>query len=76
MGARRSGGRLREMKVERDKDRQDGEKKMKHRWRDEMSMLIKLYHNRVLRNNGHIYIMPVILHQQLQYICYLSFFPP
>lgn len=51
----------------------DGERKMKHRQREEMSMLIQLYHNYVLRNNGDIYNVPVILHQQLQYIYYLSF---
>lgn len=50
----------------------DGNRKMKHTQRDEMSMLIQLYHNHVLRNNDHVYIMPVILHQQLQYIHYLS----
>lgn len=40
-----------------------------------MKMLIQLYHNYVLRNYEHIYIVPVILRQQLQYIYYLSFLP-
>lgn len=37
-----------------------------------MSTLIQLHLNRVLKNNEHIYIVPVILHQQLQHIYYLS----
>lgn len=53
----------------------DGKRKMKHRRRDEMSMLIHLYHKCVFRNNEHIYNVPVILHRQLQYIYYLSFLP-
>lgn len=43
---------------------------MKHTQRDEMNTLIQLHLNRVLKNNEHIYIVPVTLYQQLQYIYY------
>lgn len=51
-----------------------GKRKMKRRQSDEMSMLIQLYHNCVLRSNEHIYNVPVILHQQLQYIYICHFY--
>lgn len=41
----------------------DGNWKMKYTLGDETSMLIQLYHNCVLRNNEHIYIVPVMLRQ-------------
>lgn len=75
MGERRSGSRLKEMKVERDKDGQGWKEEDEAQMEAEMSMVIQLYHNCVLRNNEHIYNMPVIFHQQLQYIYYFSFVP-
>lgn len=44
----------------------DGWRKMERRRRDEMRMLMQLYHNCVWKNNEPIYDVPLSRHQQLQ----------